>query len=121
MAKILIVDDSASIRQTLSFTLKSMGNYEVVEASNGEEALRKFEVNQIAFVISDYNMPGMNGVELVWKLRESKHNKGIPILLLTTESDSNMKAEGKAAGATGWVVKPFSPDKMLETINKLLG
>ncbi len=120
MAKILAVDDSASMRQMVSFTLKGAG-FDVVEASDGVEALGKAKSGKFDLVISDVNMPNMDGLTLVGELRKLGDFKFIPILLLTTESSVEKKKEGKAAGATGWIVKPFNPDQLLKTVNKVLG
>ncbi len=120
MAKILAVDDSASMRQMVAFTLKGAG-FDVVEASDGVEALDKAQGNKFDLVISDVNMPNMDGLTLVGELRKLADFKFIPILLLTTESSMEKKKEGKAAGATGWIVKPFNPDQLLKTVNKVLG
>ena len=120
MAKILAVDDSASMRQMVSFTLKGAG-FDVTEASDGLEALNKAKANKFDLVISDVNMPNMDGLTLVGELRKLGDFKFIPILLLTTESSVEKKKEGKAAGATGWIVKPFNPDQLLKTVNKVLG
>ncbi len=120
MAKILAVDDSASMRQMVSFTLKGAG-FDVVEASDGVEALNKVKGNKFDLIISDVNMPNMDGLTLVGELRKLGDFKFIPILLLTTESSMDKKKEGKAAGATGWIVKPFNPDQLLKTVNKVLG
>ncbi len=120
MAKILAVDDSASMRQMVSFTLKSAG-HDVHEAEDGVDALNTAK-SQGAFdlVISDINMPNMDGISLIKELRGLTDFKFTPILMLTTESSSDKKSEGKAAGATGWIVKPFNPDQLLATINKVL-
>jgi len=120
MAKILAVDDSASMRQMVSFTLKGAG-FDVTEASDGVEALGKAKSGKFDLVISDVNMPNMDGLTLVGELRKLGDFKFIPILLLTTESSVEKKKEGKAAGATGWIVKPFNPDQLLKTVNKVLG
>jgi len=120
MAKILAVDDSASMRQMVSFTLKGAG-FDVTEASDGVEALTKAKTDKYDLVISDVNMPNMDGLTLVGELRKLGEFKFIPILLLTTESSTEKKKEGKAAGATGWIVKPFNPDQLLKTVNKVLG
>ena len=120
MAKILAVDDSASMRQMVSFTLKGAG-HEVVEASDGVEALAAAKGNKVDLVLTDVNMPNMDGLTLIKELRGLPDYKFTPILTLTTESGAEKKGEGKAAGATGWIVKPFSPDQLLATINKVLG
>ncbi len=120
MAKILAVDDSASMRQMVSFTLKSDG-HEVTEAEDGVQALAKAKATSFDLVISDVNMPNMDGITLCGRLRELPAYKFTPLLILTTESGADMKTKGKAAGATGWIVKPFSPDQLLATIKKVLG
>ena len=120
MVTILTVDDSASMRQMVSFTLKEAG-YEVVEAADGEQGLEAAKSNQINLVITDVNMPKMDGITLVRELRALPTHKFTPILLLTTESGAEKKQEGKAAGATGWLVKPFNPDQLLNTIKKVIG
>ncbi len=120
MAKILAVDDSASMRQMVSFTLKGAG-HEVVEAVDGVDALQKAKNNQVDLVLTDVNMPNMDGVTLIRELRSLPDYKFTPMLTLTTESGGEKKSEGKQAGATGWIVKPFSPDQLLATINKVLG
>ncbi len=119
MANILIVDDSASMRQMVSFTLKTAG-HTVDDASDGNDGLNKAKASQFDLVISDVNMPNRNGLELTADLRTLPNYKFIPILLLTTESASDKKAEGKKAGATGWIVKPFNPDTLNKTVSKVL-
>ncbi|EAT12551.1 response regulator [Bermanella marisrubri] len=120
MAKILAVDDSASMRQMVSFTLKGAG-HDVLEASDGAEALKIAQGQAVDLVLSDVNMPNMNGIELCKNLRQLSSYKFTPILMLTTESAGDKKMEGKSAGATGWIVKPFNPDQLLSTIKKVLG
>jgi two-component system chemotaxis response regulator CheY len=120
MAKILAVDDSASMRQMVSFTLKGAG-HDVIEASDGVEALKFAQGQSVDLVLSDVNMPNMNGIELCRNLRGLPSYKFTPILMLTTESAGDKKMEGKSAGATGWIVKPFNPDQLLTTIKKVLG
>ncbi len=121
MAKtILIVDDSASIRQMVSFTLKSAG-YEVVEASDGMDGLDKAKSRSASLVLTDQNMPRMDGLTLIRNLRGLPQYKSVPILMLTTESSDAMKAQGRAAGATGWLVKPFDPQKLIEVVRKVIG
>ena len=112
MTKILAVDDSASMRQMVSFTLQGAG-YDVVEASDGQDAFDKAKRGQVDLVISDVNMPVMDGISLIKNLRTLPDYKFTPILMLTTESAADKKSEGKAAGATGWIVKPFNPDQLL--------
>ena len=121
MAKsILAVDDSASIRSMVSFTLKSAG-YDVVEAVDGVDALNKAKSKPMSLVLTDHNMPRMDGLTLVRSLRELPDYRLAPILILTTESSQDMKNQGKAAGATGWMVKPFDPQRLIEVVHKVLG
>lgn len=119
MAKILAVDDSASMRQMVSFTLKGAG-HDVVEAVDGVDALAKAKGDKFDLVISDVNMPNMDGIALIKELRALPDFKFTPMLMLTTESAGDKKQQGKAAGATGWIVKPFNPDQLLATIGKVL-
>ena len=119
MARILAVDDSASMRQMVSFTLKGAG-HDVVEAVDGVDALSKAQGQKFDLVISDVNMPNMDGITLISELRKLAAFKFIPMLMLTTESTGEKKQQGKAAGATGWIVKPFNPDQLLATIGKVL-
>ena len=121
MAKsILAVDDSASIRSMVSFTLKNAG-YEVTEAVDGVDALAKARAKTMNLVLTDQNMPRMDGLTLVRSLRELPGYRTAPILILTTEAGVEMKNKGRAAGATGWLVKPFDPQRLLEVIRKVLG
>ena len=120
MATILTVDDSASIRQMVSFTLRGAG-YEVLEAVDGEDALNKARVRPVNLVLTDLYMPKMDGITLIRELRKLPTYRFVPMLTLTTESSPERKAEGKAVGATGWLVKPFHPDRLLATIEKVLG
>jgi len=119
MHSILAVDDSASMRQMVSFTLKSAG-YEVVEAVDGEDAFDKAKSRAFDLVLTDQNMPRLDGIGLTRKLREQTRFKATPILILTTESSDEMKQAGRAAGATGWLVKPFDPTKLIEVIKKVV-
>jgi two-component system chemotaxis response regulator CheY len=119
MQSILAVDDSASMRQMVSFTLKSAG-YSVVEAVDGEDALDKSGQNDFNLVLTDQNMPRLDGIGLTRKLREHPKFKTTPILILTTESSDQMKQAGRSAGATGWLVKPFDPAKLIEVIRKVI-
>lgn len=119
MADILIVDDSASMRQMVSFTLKSAG-HNVVEASDGVDGVNKASAKQFNLVISDVNMPNKSGIELTAELRAKPNYKFTPILLLTTESAGDVKMQGKKAGATGWIVKPFNPQTLVDTAEKIL-
>jgi len=121
MAKtILAVDDSASIRQMVSFTLKSAG-YEVVEAVDGQDGLDKAKSRSINLVLTDQNMPRMDGLTLIRNLRALPQYASTPILMLTTESSDAMKSQGRSAGATGWLVKPFDPQKLIEVVRKVIG
>lgn len=120
MSKVLIVDDMASMRKMVSFTLESVG-HEVMQACDGDEALEIANNNSFDLVVTDVNMPNMDGLTLVRELRGLSNFKFTPILLLTTEAGKEKKMEGKAAGATGWLVKPFDPDKLLLTIKRVLG
>lgn len=120
MKKILAVDDSASMRQMVGFTLKTAG-FEVTEACNGDEALKVAQTGQFDLVISDVNMPVMDGITLIRNLRTLPAYKFTPLLMLTTESGGDKKQEGRAAGATGWIVKPFNPEQLLATVRKVLG
>lgn len=120
MAKtILAVDDSASIRQMVSFTLKSAG-YDVVEAVDGMDGLEKAKSRSVNLVLTDQNMPRMDGLTLIKNLRGMPQYASVPILMLTTESSDAMKSQGRAAGATGWLVKPFDPRKLVDVIRKVL-
>ena len=117
---ILAVDDSASIRQMVSFTLKSSG-YEVIEAVDGMDGLDKAKAKTVNLILSDQNMPRMDGLTLIKSLRALPQYKTVPILMLTTESSDAMKQQGRAAGATGWLVKPFDPQKLIEVVKKFIG
>lgn len=118
MARILAVDDSVSMRQMVTFTLREAG-HDVTEASDGAEALEKAKLEQFDLVLSDVNMPVMDGIELIKHLRALPNYRFTPILMLTTESGTDKKMQGKEAGATGWLVKPFNPDRLLATIAKV--
>lgn len=118
--KILTVDDSASIRQMVVFTLKSAG-HTVAEASDGEAGFAKAQSDTFDLVLTDQNMPKMDGLTLIRKLRATPQYLHTPLLMLTTESGENMKSQGKAAGATGWLVKPFDPAKLLDVVKRVLG
>jgi len=117
---ILAVDDSASIRQMVSYTLKSAG-YEVIEAVDGEDALGKAKKKAMDLILTDQNMPKMDGLTLVRSLRLLPGYRTTPILILTTESGDAMKSQGRTAGATGWLVKPFDPQRLLEVVKKVIG
>ncbi len=117
---ILMVDDSASVRQMVGMTLKQAG-YSVVEAGDGREALQKASANRVDAVITDLNMPGMDGLSFIRAYRATPASSGVPIVFLTTESDEGLKAQAKQAGATGWMVKPFKPDQLLAIMRKVVG
>ena len=119
MQSILAVDDSASMRQMVAFTLKGAG-YNVIEAADGQEALEKARSQRVDLVLTDQNMPRMDGITLVKQLRAMQNFAGTPMLILTTESSNEMKQKGKAAGATGWLVKPFDPAKLLDVIKRVI-
>lgn len=122
MSKVIMtVDDSASVRQMVGFTLKNAG-YQVVEAGDGKEALSRLNASPaVHMVITDLNMPNMDGIGLIRALRSKDAYRFIPIIMLTTESQAEKKQEGKAAGATGWIVKPFKQDQLLAVVKKVLG
>ncbi len=119
MPLILTVDDSPSMRKMVSFTLAGAG-YQVVEAVDGVDAFEKALVQKFDLVLTDQNMPRMDGLGLTRKLREHPQFKAVPILMLTTESSDLMKQAGRAAGATGWLVKPFDPARLIEVIKKVI-
>lgn len=118
MKRVLTVDDSKTMRDMVSFTLKSAG-FDVIEAEDGVHALSVLTNNRVDVVITDINMPNMDGVTLVKRLRAQPAFSSTPILILTTEGGEEKKAQGRAAGATGWIVKPFAPDKLLQVVNKV--
>lgn len=120
MATILAVDDSATMRQLVSFTLAGAG-YKVIEASDGQEALERANQHDFQLLITDVNMPRMDGITLIRQLRANPKLKYVPMLMLTTESGADKKQQGKAAGATGWIVKPFEPQQLLATVRRVLG
>lgn len=116
---IMVVDDSTSVRKMVAFTLENAG-YAVVEAENGMEALEKLNGTQVSMFIVDLNMPHVNGFELTRSVRAMGEYKFTPIVMLTTESLDSKKKEGKAAGATGWITKPFKPDQLIGVIKKVM-
>ena len=120
MATILTVDDSPSIRQMIKVVLGPAG-HNVLEAGDGAQGLEAAKSAKPDLVITDLNMPVMNGIEFIRKYRQHPASKGVPIILLTTESDEALKAEAKAAGATGWIVKPFKQDQLVAVIKKVTG
>jgi two-component system chemotaxis response regulator CheY len=119
MAAILAVDDSASIRQMVSFTLRSAG-HEVIEAVDGEDAVDKLREHTVDVILTDQNMPRMDGLTLVRTLRAREDCRHLPILILTTESSDAMKELGREAGATGWLVKPFDPERLINVIDTVM-
>jgi len=119
MHSILAVDDSASMRKMVSFTLVGAG-FKVVEAVDGQDAYEKAQAQHFDLVLTDQNMPRMDGLGLTRKLREHPKFKSTPILILTTESSDQMKQAGRQAGATGWLVKPFDPQRLIEVIHKVV-
>ncbi|MBY0575102.1 MAG: response regulator [Gallionellaceae bacterium] len=120
MAKtILVVDDSASLRQVVGIALKGAG-YDVIEACDGKDALAKLNGQKIHLIISDVNMPNMDGITFVTEAKKLPAYKFTPIIMLTTESGENKKSAGQAAGAKAWVVKPFQPPQMLAAVSKLI-
>jgi two-component system chemotaxis response regulator CheY len=121
MAKtILTIDDSPSVLQMVSLTLTSAG-YKVIEAANGSEGFSKAIANRLDAVVTDLNMPGMNGLEFIRKYRATPASTGVPIVFLTTETDDGLKREAREAGATGWISKPFRPEQLLAVIKKVAG
>ena len=116
---VLTVDDSASIRQMVTFTLKDAG-YDVVEAVDGMDAISKLNSHKINLVVTDLNMPNLDGIEFIKHVRQNPLYKFTPVLMLTTESQDTKKAAGKAAGATGWIIKPFKPEQLLAVIKKVI-
>ncbi len=121
MAKtILAVDDSGSLRQMVAFSLNAAG-YQVIEAVDGQDGLNKARNQVVDLVLTDQNMPNMDGLTLIKSLRGMESYKSVPILMLTTESSDEMKAQGRAAGATGWLVKPFDPKRLIDVVKKVIG
>lgn len=119
MTAILTVDDSASIRQAIKIALSGEG-YAVTEAANGAEGLEKGSAGGFDLIVTDLNMPIMDGLAMIRELRKRPAGAGVPILFLTTESDTEIKAQAKAAGATGWLTKPFDPEQLLRVVRKVL-
>ncbi|KAA0583764.1 response regulator [Azospirillum sp. B21] len=118
--KVMTVDDSRTMRDMVSFTLRGAG-YDVVEAADGQQAMSAIATTKVDLVITDLNMPVMDGLTLIRRLRAIPAHRTLPILMLTTEADESKKAEGRAAGATGWIVKPFNPDKLVSVVQKVCG
>ncbi|MBC7963269.1 MAG: response regulator [Steroidobacteraceae bacterium] len=121
MAKLIMTaDDSASVRQMVAFTLKQNG-YDVIEAVDGKDALTKLGSQKVDMLLTDLNMPNLDGIGLIKAVRGGTLNRMIPIVMLTTESQDSRKSEGKTAGATGWIVKPFKPEQLIAVVKKVLG
>ncbi|WP_343525739.1 response regulator [Sphingomonas sp.] len=118
-ASILTVDDSASLRMAIRIALTGAG-YAVTEAADGVEGLAKATATRFDLIVTDLNMPNMDGLEMIRALRQQPSQAGVPIIFLTTESDDAMKAQAKAAGATGWLVKPFQPEQLIRVAQKVL-
>ncbi len=118
--RVLVVDDSAAVRQSVAFVLDQAG-YEIVQAEDGKDALSKLDGQTFHLVITDVNMPNMDGIELTGKIRTLDAYKFVPIVVLTTESQEEKMNAGKEAGATGWIVKPFDSDKLLQVVKRLAG
>lgn len=116
---VLVVDDSVTIRQMVSYTLKQAG-FGVIEASDGQDALERLGAGRVDLVITDLNMPRMDGITMIRRLRGRPASKYTPVVMLTTESQETKRQEGRAAGASAWMVKPFHPDKLLAVIGKVL-
>ena len=117
---ILIVDDSSSMRQMVSFTLKN-ARYEVIEAVDGQDALNRLaRMSAVSLIVTDLNMPNVDGIQLIRAIRSTTAHKFVPIIMLTTESQESKKLEGKSAGATGWIVKPFKPEQLLAVVKKVI-
>ncbi len=116
----MVVDDAKSMRGLIAMTLQSAG-YNVIEACDGQDALQKIEGEKVNMVISDLNMPNMNGIEMIKQLKQNPKYKFLPIVMLTTESEDAKKKEGQAAGAKAWMVKPFKPDTVLKVVGKIIG
>jgi two-component system, chemotaxis family, chemotaxis protein CheY len=119
MATILAVDDSASMRRMVKFALQSAG-FEVIEAEDGDVAVAMARGHAVDLVVTDVNMPNLDGISLIRELRSLPDYKFVPILMLTTESSEDRKQQGREAGATGWIVKPFNPERFIATVQKVL-
>jgi two-component system, chemotaxis family, chemotaxis protein CheY len=119
MKRIMTVDDSATIRQMVALTLRDAG-YEVIEAVDGRDALERLARESVDMLVTDLNMPHLDGVGLIRAVRQQPANRFVPIIMLTTESHDSKKQEGKAAGASGWIVKPFKPEQLLGVVRMVL-
>ncbi len=116
---VMIVDDSASMRQVVGFALKDAG-FDVIAAVDGKDAVGKLTGTKVDMIITDLNMPNLNGIELIKQVRRTDGYRFTPIIMLTTESQESSKAEGRQAGASGWIVKPFTPDQLLGVVKKFI-
>ena len=116
---VLVVDDSTSLRQVVGMTLKSQG-FEVIEGCDGKDSLTKLDGRKVHLIVSDLNMPNMDGLSFVREVKKMPDYKFVPIIMLTTETDDTLKAQGQAAGLKAWMVKPFKPEQMLAAVNKLV-
>lgn len=119
-ASILTVDDSASIRLTTRVALSNAG-YQITEAVDGMDGIAKLDAGQFDLIVTDLNMPNMDGLTMIRELRKMPAHMGVPVIFLTTESDNDMKQQAKAAGATGWLTKPFDPESLVKIVRKVLG
>ena len=117
---IMTVDDSASVRQMVVFTLKQ-GGYDVIEAVDGRDGLAKLRGAKCDMIVTDLNMPNMDGIEMIREIRKDATHRNVPIVMLTTESQEGRKQEGKTAGATGWIIKPFKPEQLLAVVKRVVG
>ena len=117
---ILMVDDAMSMRGLVAMTLRNSG-YQVVEASDGVDALKKIGNQKVNMVVTDFNMPNMNGIELIKNLKADPQYKFLPVVVLTTESEDGKKQQGQMAGAKAWIVKPFKPETLLAVVKKIIG
>ena len=120
LKRIMTVEDSTSVREMVSFTLEDAG-YDVVQAEDGCDAIGKLTMSDVDMIITDMNMPNMNGIELTRELRSNPDYRFVPVVFLTTESQMQKKQEAKSAGATGWIVKPFKPEQLIKVVKKVLG
>jgi len=117
---VLTVDDSASVRQIVAFTL-SQGGYHVIEAIDGRDGLAKLHGSNCDMIITDLNMPNLDGIGMIREVRKDSTHRTVPIVMLTTESQEGRKQEGKTAGATGWIIKPFKPEQLLAVVKRVIG
>ena len=116
---VLVVDDSTSVRQVVSMTLKSQG-FAIIEGCDGQDALNKLDGRKVHLIVSDLNMPVMDGLTFVKEVKKKTDYRFVPIIMLTTESDSGLKAQGQAAGLKAWMLKPFRPEQLIDAVSKLV-